>query len=156
MNVKKERYKVLWHIFLIYLTTLLEQGWIWTLWRIYLHLLLLYIYMHHTPFHGAEFAPVQLRRSGNLPRLVVPHFFLNSSLDSLYFSQLRRSFLFHAVLNDVCCENNKCIRCSRMTSALPLKEVICSFECPQTQSFDVALTLKGLYTCRLRPKDVES
>lgn len=47
--------------------------------------------------------------------------FLNSSLDSLYFSQLRRSFLFHAVLNDVCCENNKCIRCSRMTSALPKK-----------------------------------
>lgn len=36
------------------------------------------------------------------------------------------------------------------------KNIICAFECTQTQSFNVALTLKGLRTWKLRPKDVEN
>lgn len=81
--------------------------------------------------------------------------FLNSFPDSLRFSQLRRSFLFHTVWM-------MCV--VKITSALDVvkwcvlyqKNIICAFECTQTQSFNMALTLKGLRTWKLRPKDVEN
>lgn len=62
---------------------------------------------------------------------------------SLRFSQSWRSFLLHAVWMT---------RVVRTTSALGAvkwrgryqKTIICPFECTQTQSFNMALTLKGL------------
>lgn len=50
----------------------------------------------------------------------LPHFLKQLSGFSSVFAVAKQLFVSHG-LNGVCCENNKCIRCSQMMCALPKK-----------------------------------
>lgn len=117
MNVKKNVKKYC-DTFSLYLITFhWSRGSIWALWVIiYLYVLLLYIYYYlFFTAYGAVSCQTQGTRWKHFIAMSVgaflsnaPHFF--SVLWVLfYFHGFERAFVSHC-LNDVCGENNKCIR----------------------------------------------